>query len=435
MRRFSRCLLPAGLLAMLAFTVPAGAGHNADSHSQNMKLLASSPHPAVGTDLAFWGRLAYAGNSNGFRILDISDPEAPVTVANVTCPASQNDISVWDGLVFLSVDGPRTQPTCDGTPTTASNPSAWEGIRIFDASNPSSPEFVTAVRTDCGSHTHTLVPDLANDRVLLYVSSYGLTSGSIGPDCQADHNKISIVEVPLDDPADASVLREQPLHPDTQFLVGSDILPGLLTTRGCHDITVYQKIGLAAAACLAEGQLWDISDPANPDTLNAVRIDNPDIQVWHSSAFTWDGKVVAFGDENGGGIFPRCRSTDPSTAGAIWFYRVSDTAELGYFKIPRFEETGVCTAHLFNFLPGVRGYILASSWYTAGTSMVDATNPAAPKEIGFYDAANANTWSTYWYNDFVYANEIAGRGVDIFLFSDRARAGARRLPFMNPQTQ
>jgi hypothetical protein len=434
MKLLHRLFLSVGVLSLVAFASPAIATHNADEHSQNMKLLASSPHPAVGTDLAFWGRLAYAGNLSGFRIIDISDPEAPVTIADVTCPASQNDISVWKNLVFLSVDGPRTKPTCDGAPTTASNPDAWEGIRIFDVSNSAAPQFVGAVRTDCGSHTHTLLPDRANDRVLLYVSSYALTSSSVGPDCQPDHNKISIVEVPLDDPAAVSVLKEQPLHPDTQFLVGSEILPGLLTTRGCHDITVYQAIDLAGAACLAEGQLWDISDPANPQTLSATRIDNPNIQVWHSSTFTWDGEMVAFGDENGGGIFPRCRATDPSTAGAIWFYRVSDATELGHYKIPR-PQTGVCTAHLFNFLPGVRGYILASSWYTGGTSMVDATNPAAATEIGYYDASNSNTWSSYWYNNFVYANEIGGRGLDIFLFRDPARAGARRLPYMNPQTQ
>ena len=48
----------------------------------------------------------------------------------------------------------------------------FEGIRIIDISNPSAPSFVAGVATDCGSYTHTLVPDLANNRVLLYVSSF-----------------------------------------------------------------------------------------------------------------------------------------------------------------------------------------------------------------------------------------------------------------------
>jgi hypothetical protein len=40
------------------------------------------------SDLAFRGRLAFAGNYLGFRIIDIADPEAPVVLADVDCPAS-----------------------------------------------------------------------------------------------------------------------------------------------------------------------------------------------------------------------------------------------------------------------------------------------------------------------------------------------------------
>jgi hypothetical protein len=43
-------------------------------------------------------------------------------------------------------------------------------------------------------------------------------------------------------------------------------------------------------------------------------------------------------------------------------------------------------------------------------------------------------WSSYWYNGHIYGNDIL-RGVDIFLFSDQARAGAVKLDHLNPQTQ
>ena len=65
--------------------------------------------------------------------------------------------------------------------------------------------------TDCGSHTHTLVPDPRHHRVLLYVASYTAVRpapSSYGNECkrfdangQPLHNKISVVEVPLRDPA------------------------------------------------------------------------------------------------------------------------------------------------------------------------------------------------------------------------------------------
>ena len=38
---------------------------------------------------------------------------------------------------------------------------AWEGIKVFDISDPAAPRYVASVETDCGSHTHTLAP---NDR-------------------------------------------------------------------------------------------------------------------------------------------------------------------------------------------------------------------------------------------------------------------------------
>jgi len=412
-----------------------------DLHTQNLHLLASLPKSGVvNSDLAFWGQLAFAGNYRGFRVIDISDPETPQVLADVLCNGPQGDVSVWENLLFLSNDTPQTTEGCAGSANTnyTRTPNAFEGIRIFDVSNPASPQFVKAVRTDCGSHTHTLVPDLANNRVLLYIASYALTTGSLGPDCQNPHAKISIVAVPLDAPQNASVT-EHPLDPGTTALVGNDILPGfgLLTTTGCHDINVFLELNLAAASCLSEAQLWDISNPANPVFL--YRIDNPNVEVWHNGAFTWDGEVVVFADELDGAALPG-GCVDPGTLGGrLWFYQASNGAELGSFKIPRSQPANqLCTAHNFNILPTRSDrYVLIGAWYQAGTSVVDFTDPASPVEIGYYDAqvpTGANTWSSYWYNNFIYASDI-GRGVDIFLLSDDARRGAVRFDYLNPQTQ
>ena len=55
-------------------------------------------------------------------------------------------------------------------------------------------------------------------------------------------------------------------------------------------------------------------------------------------------------------------------------------------------------------------------------------------EIAHNDPHGANTWSAYWYNGKVYTNDT-GRGTDVMQLSDKARAGAKRLPYLNPQTQ
>ena len=120
------------------------------------------------SDLAFWGRLAFAGHYEGFQIIDVANPRKPKQIADFACPGSQHDVSVWQNLLFVSVEAPRSSPACDSV---AQSP-GFEGIRIFDVSNPRSPVLVAGVPTDCGSHTHTLVPDPRHGRVLLYVASY-----------------------------------------------------------------------------------------------------------------------------------------------------------------------------------------------------------------------------------------------------------------------
>jgi hypothetical protein len=450
-RRLIRYLLP-GLLAigMAASALPAGADHNADLHSRNMRLLSAVPREGTFTqsDLAFDGTLAYAGNYNGFRVIDISDPEAPVVVSSLHCNGSQGDVSVYGDLLFSSVDTPQTSvdpawpDTCAGsTNTTNANPTAWEGVRIFDVSDPANPQFVKAVPTDCGSHTHTLMPD--GDTVYVYISSYPLGAAAQGPNCQraetgGGHGFVSIITVPLDDPASATVSKYF-LDPATELAVYP--FSGTTSFRACHDISVFVELELAAAACMSEAQLWDISDPLNPQFL--WRFDDPvvntfNIDLWHSAAFSWDGSVVAFGDESGGGGAARC--TNPNDQqGRVWFLDTETGAFLDNYKIPR-SMPDICTMHNFNFIPLRNGRkVLVASAYTGGTTVLDVDAllggaTEADAEVGYYAPSDGSSWSSYWYNGFIIANDH-DRGVDIFLLSDRARAGARKLPMMNPQTQ
>ncbi|NUP17892.1 MAG: hypothetical protein HOZ81_17730, partial [Streptomyces sp.] len=219
--------------------------------SANVKLVANVPRtgPFAGgqnfnTDLAFQGDYAFVGNFAGFVIYDISDPAKPKTVSQVSCPAQQNDVSVHGDLLILSIDEPRGSEGCDS----GDGVRAWEGLRLFDISDKKSPRFVGAVRTDCGSHTHTMVP--ADDKLYVYVSSPGPEPDS--ETCPAPHENIQIVEIPLDDPKAAKVVAQPnifPQHQETEMFAG------------CHDITAYPEKKLAAAACFGDGVLLDISDP------------------------------------------------------------------------------------------------------------------------------------------------------------------------------
>ena len=398
------------------------------------------------SDLAFWGKYAYAGHYDGFQIVDISNPRKPEQVTDYTCPGSQHDVSVWRNLLFVSVETPRSSPACDSVTQSP----GFEGIRIFDVGNPKAPQLIQSVATDCGSHTHTLVPDTKRDRVLLYVASYTSPTSDLPPapgygnECrryEADgspaQDKISVVEVPLSSPKDASVVSE-PHFPQKIYGGGR---------TGCHDITVFMELEVAGAACMGEGQIWDISDPENPRTTG--RVFNPNVEFWHSATFSYDGERVVFGDEAGGGTGPACRTSDPRTRGALWFYDVDSIDSLGEqvvtprssWKVPRIQEKLTpdqaqdpnCTMHNFNTLPTKKGDVLVSSAYAAGTTMVDFSDAADPQEVGYLDPHGANTWSAYWHNGHIYTND-GGRGVDVITVRDRAVRGTRHLQYSNPQT-
>jgi hypothetical protein len=419
------------------------AASEQDEHTQNVMLFANVPRSTAVTQtyLAFAERHAYAGNFNGFRIIDVSSPAQPAVVADVLCNGAQGDVSVWGDLLFQSVATPQSSTDCHSTNVTAATPGMFAGIRIFDISDLRSPRQVHSVPTDCGSQTHTLVPDAENGRVFLYVSSYPLGGASLGPNCQRledgdGHSRISIVEVPLADPSGATVSHYH-LDDGTQWAT----YLGAFTFRACRDVTVFLEIRRAAAACMNEAQMWDISDPANPEFL--WRYDNPavdpaDLDLFGSASFSWDGSMVAFGDQSGGGGAARCVDPEDDQA-RIWFLDVGSGDELGSYKVPR-SLPGVCAAFSVHFvpLPGGRN-VLVASFLTGGISIVDvdallsgATGEEA--EVGYYKADGGNTWSSHWYNGFIYANDVS-RGLDVMRLSGSETAGARRLARLNPQTQ
>ena len=390
-RGIQATLLSGAMVAMsLALAGPSAAQSDEldvdeVSHSKNIELVANIPRQGpleseTYSDLAFWGDYAFQGSYGGFTIYDIKHPHKPKVVTQVHCPGGQGDISVTsDGkLLFLSVDAPRTDDSCMSSGSSPANPTAWEGIRIFDISDLRNPRYIKSVRTDCGSHTHTLVPDDSGDRVYLYISSYG--PSPLFPNCQPPHDSISIVEVPLDNPTDASVIAKPNLFPDG----------GAPGTAGCHDITVFPEEDLAAGACMGEGVLIDISDPANPYVITSVTDSN--FAFYHSATFTNDGKRVVFTDELGGGVGATCNEVVGPQHGADAIYDIvgeGDNRELvfrSYFKIPRHQlDTENCVAHNGSLIPVKGRDIMVQAWYMGGLSIWDFTDSTRPREIGYFE--------------------------------------------------
>lgn len=100
--RWLRLVIPAVFaVSAVAFAPAASADHNADTHSK-LDLVFTSPNSRINSDLAFWGNYAVAGyyrndvSVGGFRIFDISDPSSPQQLVDFPCDGLQADPIVWD---------------------------------------------------------------------------------------------------------------------------------------------------------------------------------------------------------------------------------------------------------------------------------------------------------------------------------------------------
>jgi hypothetical protein len=496
----SKCLrlvlaLLSGATLVGVFAAPVGATHNEDRHSANMSLLFQSPNRtgAVNSDLAFWGNRAYAGNYDGFRIFDISNPANPRLLTDYQCTGPQEDPIVWrNRLLFMAIDRTMTGPGCNANPTLAhDDPNGWEGVRIFDVSNPKRPRLVKAVYTDCGAHTITLFPK-NKDNVLLYVSSYplrpGPTCGPVrGPEAGNSplHEKIQVINVPVNNPRAARVIAEPaisyPGDPDNTFDPTEHGLSGFNSLTACHDIGVFVQLRLAAAACAEQAQLWRIKPNGIPDTENPIWVydDNVDetgttgepadpgvvVDFWHSATFSWDGKVVNFIDESFGigcpptTPLPGETARFPGDTGRMFFLDTKTGRLLSTFMLPRTEsakdeqgnETAYCSAHLGNVVRATNRRLLVNAWYMGGADVIDFTNPRRPREVAYYDrapfgATGSDNWSAYWYqgpklpgktleiytSDGVH-NPTTGKGFEVY--KARVNANEKSLGHLNPQTQ
>ena len=442
----SGCEVPGGPTATLDdsdTTLPPGA----EAGTRNLDLLANlpkraafKPEAAFNTDLAFKGDHAFAGNYEGFSVYDISHPRKPVEVAQVVCPGSQNDISVHGDLLVLSVDSSRSSSSCSNVAQTASNKASWEGIRVWDITDPARPRYVAAVETACGSHTHTLAPSRDGADLYVYVSSY--SPNAAFPDCQPPHDRISVVKVPVDAPETAAVVGTPLLFPDGGNPGGN----GSSATSGCHDITAYPEKDVAAGACMGDGVLMDISDRENPVVTETVR-DTTNFAFWHSATFNNDGTKVVFTDELGGGGSPTCNPTVGPTRGANGIYDiVGGQLELrSYYKIPRVQSnTENCVAHNGSLIPVEGRDVMVQAWYQGGISVFDFTDSANPTEIAWFDRGAVSgsrlvlggSWSAYWYNGHIYSSDIQ-KGFDVLRLTDPLTnpAKAVRMDQFNPQSQ
>jgi hypothetical protein len=470
----------------------------------NMRMLSTTPPKgrtlgATHSDLAFSGNLVIQGNYNGFDIYDISNPSKPVLMQTYLCPASQNDVSVYRNLLFMSSEATNSRNDCgfEGVAEPVSKLRV-RGIRVFDISDVKHPKLVTTVQTCRGSHTHTVVTKQGDDaNVFIYVSGTaavraaeevpGCADGGID-DPNTARFRLEVIKVPLRAAERAAIVssprifQDLPVAPRNEERAAQDqrdreAAAAAAAARGergrgganaaggpgrgnqgpptgpnqCHDITVYPEIGLAGGACAGLGLLLDIHDPEHPVRLDAAADAN--MSFWHSATFNNDGTKLLFSDEWGGGGQPRCRVTDKKEWGADALFTIENNKLKfhTYYKLPA-PQTPLenCVAHNGSLIPIPGRDVMVQAWYQGGLSVFDWTDIDHPQEIAYFDRgpvdatrmAMGGSWSAYWYNGVIVSSEIA-RGLDIYelvpngLITENELAAAKtvKTAYLNTQDQ
>ena len=436
-----------------------GGSPPTEYETDDMRFLGFSPRPAptlgqANSDIAFQGKMAIQGTFQGFRFIDIRNPSNPREIfAFEDCngEGGQGDIVVYGDVLTRSWDAPaQAGRTCDGKPV----PPGWEGLHVFDISDLENPELVAEVRTRCGSHTATGVPDPRNKRLLVY-NTPSYSAGNC-PNEPLGAAGIQVVEVPLRSPESSRALQFEDAAPNIR----------------CHDTGVILGKILRAACAGGDGiAVWTM-DPREGGSLQDPKLEYvrdmrntgvPDFKVGHSAAWSNDGETLIIGHEPDGGVRARCQPTgtvfaDPTANYQVqtdpmksFFFLDSDTgATKATWTLPRdqtkFEN---CTLHNYNVVPTKKRDVLVQGSYQSGLGVLDFTNLNRIREVAYADpiplsetvdpVTNRPThlggdWSTHWYNGTVYQSDIS-RGFLSWRHTDDTFRGATNLSRLNPQTQ
>lgn len=351
---------------------------------------------------AVFGSIAYVpGFSTGRSyIVDLSDPASPALLANTDVPGSER------GAAIIAYPDGRL----------ASVVSTSAGFNVWDITDPTAPEFLTAVHPSQGGHKVGVVP--GTPIVYNAASDGGSWTGGGGR-----HTEI----YDLTDPDAPELVQEF----DNGY--------------SCHHVYFWNAPDGSKQRAICAGvtftQIWDTTDPRNPEVIVSIpmhhgiqgvhSLANSPYTFSHFAGISIDGDTLLVGDEmGGGGLPPGCAAgvhspvgSASTPAGALWFYDITDETDpvlSGWFSPGHHVATNSghalssCTAHHGRLVPAEGRDMIAMSFYGAGVVLIDFTLPAAPIMVDQYNTG-ANTWETWYHNGWLVTGDLS-RGLDVLSF-------------------
>lgn len=368
-----------------ALSAMTGAEHRCQSDStagygcRQTDLLAFLPVSAIGGTRGgmlndMWGwtdpetqrEYALVGRVDGTAFIDVTDPIHPVYLGDLPMhegahPSKWRDIKVYQHYAYIVAD--------------AAGP---HGMQIFDLTRLRNPPAIPATFTEDGHYdrfaeSHNLVIDEA--------TGFGYAVGSSGGEsCGGGLHMIAL---------------HDPLHP---VFAGCHTDPAVgLSRRGAvHDAQCviyrgpdrrYQGRELCFNAAESALAIVDVTDKAAPKTLSVAAY--PNTAYAHQGWLTEDHAVFFMGDEE-----DELAGTVSRTRTLAWDLRDLEDPVL----LTEFLGTTSATDHNLY----IRGGVMYQSNYAAGLRIVDISDPAHPRETGYFDSVPggndpgfAGSWSNY----------------------------------------
>ncbi len=406
--------------------------------TQYLRVLSETPSPEgfrgiTNSDIAFTGKYAVQGNYHGFQIWDMSNPAKPSLVTAYTCPASQNDVSVYkQQLLFMSAEAPSARLDC-GTQGVQDTVSAERirGVRIFDISDIAHPRYITSVQTCRGSHTHTLVEDPKDpDNLYIYISgSSAVRSPNEMPGCvretpDKDPNsslfKIEVIKVPVAHPEQAAIINRAPFLMDLAAITSHGEAPD---DKALRLAAVARAKASGGFTFIAPNGLEQV---LNPNQANALL----DSIAKARGAAPAPADAAAPAGGGGGGRFGPAR--------AAFIHNAADSAALrrglpaiisaqaaAQAAAPR---TGPNQCHDITVYPALG---LAGGACGGYGILLDIKDPANPKRIGAVADSNFAYWHSATFNNdgtkILFSDEWGGGGAPKCRASDPKEWGADAL--------
>jgi hypothetical protein len=351
--------------------------------------------PSTNSTTGIWVEdgLAFLSGGVGLRIIDVKDPANPVVLASDVAETQGSR----DVQAFVHPNGRHYAALARG----------GSRIAIIDVEDPTQPFHVVNV-TLPGYHTLMVIPGTA---VIYNSRSISTHTPGVGETGQIDIIDFTDLQNPV-------------IHlyafPAVAITVGGVPRPILSTT--CHEMTANAELKRAYCAGVTDTMIWDVSDPIHPQILQVI--DYPLVNIHHSVYDAHNGTMLIIGDELVGVAAPApgCSDTVPYPTSAVWFFDIRDLATplpLGYFQvdydaIAASAEAGspqYCSTHLGDVMHGRDLFVLG--WYTAGTVLIDFSDPTAPVAVDHWRAdGDTSTWEARFWNGYVFTGDTQ-RGMDI----------------------